>query len=307
MAEFDVLILGGGPAGISAAMWADELGLSSAIVDRGVALGGQLFNVFNPIKNYPGAEFENGTAMAAVLAGQIGNRSTKLLLGREVTNVDTSERKLTFADGSSVSGRSLILATGVRRRRLDVPGESEFLGKGILTSGAKDPTVVSGKTVAVIGGGDAALENALILAAHAKRVLLIHRGSGLSARPGFVSKVIAEEKIELILDSEIVEFPGHEMLNSVEIKNKLTNHTERRSVDHALIRIGFQPNSDLFRDQVNCDAHGYVQVDVKGLTTVGRVYAGGDLWRQFSQTVSSAVGDGTTAISNIAFNHAATS
>lgn len=293
---YDVLILGGGPSGISAGMWADELGLSSAIVDRAMNIGGQLANVHNAIRNFPGAEYENGGELGIVLAGQIAKRSTELLVGNEVESVDLAKRELTFSNRKRVRGEALIVATGVRRRKLGVPGEDLFHLNGILASGAQNPSIAEGKTVAVIGGGDSALENALILSSHATRIFLVHRREEFTARSAFVDRVMADKKIELVLNSTVEEFTGSDSLGSMTIVDHHARSTRRIPIEQALIRIGYDPNSELFKGELKTDERGYLFVDRNGLTTSPHVYAIGDVCRPHSQSISSAIGDGATAI-----------
>lgn len=290
--HFEVLILGGGVAGITAGIWSADLGMSSAIIDRGTQLGGQLLNVFNPISNYPGANFANGEEMRDRLVQQLQDRKVDLLLNSEVVEIDVERRHVRLADGESISAEALIIATGVRRRKLGVRGENEFCGRGMLDSGAKNPTRVENRRVIVVGGGDAALENAIILSQHAQSVLLVHRRAEFSARNEFVSKVLNDEKIEVAFNSEVAEFVGTDQLNGAEMKDKASGAERTIKADFALIRIGFEPNSELFRESVKCDESGYVIVDRDCRTSVSNIYAIGDICRPKSQTLASAAGDG---------------
>ncbi|HLA95365.1 MAG TPA: NAD(P)/FAD-dependent oxidoreductase [Pyrinomonadaceae bacterium] len=293
--KYDVVIVGGGPAGLSAAMWSIEIGMTVLMLEKEKVFGGQLHWIHNPVENYLGLNAANGIEVLKQFERSIENRKIDRITGADVVEINATTRKVSFSDGRTVSGEILMLATGVRRRELGVVGESELTGKGILRSGSRERETVKGKRVAVIGGGDAAAENALILAEYAERVYIVHRKPALAARPEFLDKVVANPKIEIIFDVVVNTFGGDEDLEWIEGRNVRSGDSFRLDVESAIVRVGVEPNSDLVLSQVECDERGYIIVDNTCLTSVDRVYAIGDVASPKSPTIASATGMGSTA------------
>lgn len=293
--SYDILIVGGGPGGMAAAIWCADLGLNSCLVEKETRLGGQLKSIFNPIRNYPGIEAEDGAELLALFESTMPDKLSTRLIGRAADEIDLSERSVRLADGTRLIGRTIILSTGIRRRKLGVSGETEFHGSGILESGFRDRMSTAGERVAVIGGGDAALENALILSGFAETVFLIHRGHEFSGRREFIDAVKASDRIKIILQSEVMAFLGAEHLESLKISTSGGSLTEIR-ISKAIVRIGVEPNSELVRDQLKCDEKGFVVVDHKAQTSVRGVYAIGDLSYPSAPTVSTAAGSAAIAV-----------
>jgi thioredoxin reductase (NADPH) len=290
----DVFILGGGPAGLSALLWCNDLGMSAVLIDQNSTAGGQLHWIHNPIKNYLGRESENGGDMADHFVVQLATLSEKMKLSSKVTSFDAGGISASLANGEEINAQAAIIATGVRRRRLNVPGEIEFAGHGILDSGARQKFDVAGKRVAIIGGGDAAIENALMMSEFAEKVYVIHRRDKLSAREEFAKKALATSKIECLFDTTVQSINGRERLESLTIFSKDSEPSEFK-IDFLLIRIGVEPNTELFTGQIDLDDRGYVVVDARGKTRARNVFAVGDVANPLSPTISTAVGTAATA------------
>jgi thioredoxin reductase (NADPH) len=292
--NFDVVIVGGGPAGISAAVWCADLGLSAVVLEREREPYGQLRWIHNPIANYLGVRAQNGGELIEQFDETARSWGIRIETGAAVESVDCKRRSVTLAGGREIAGRALFLATGIRRRTLGVPGEDRFEGKGILRSGAGERENVKGKRVVVVGGGDAAAENALLLAEFARHVHLVHRRDRLAARPEFYRAVESSPNIETIFESEIVELVGGERLEKVDIKGPDGSVT-RLPVDHFIARIGVTPNSEVVTGQLELDANGYILVDAESRTSVHAVYAIGDVANPVSPTIPTAIGTAVTA------------
>ena len=293
----DVLIIGGGPAGLSAFKWCAELGMSAVLVEGKNEFGGQLLSIHNPITNYLGRTAANGREMLGHFLSQIDGLETGAILNAPVVEFDAQKIAATLSNGQIIQARAAIIATGVRRRILNVPGESEFTSRGILESGARDKTSVKGKRVAIIGGGDAAVENALILSDFAEKVYVIHRRSEFSARPEFVKRASVHPKIEFVLDATVTALKGAKTLSELEIRSHSSSRTIK--IDAVLIRIGVQPNSKIALGAINLNRSGYIEVDETGSTNIGNVFAAGDVAFQFSPTLQSSTGSAATAVKAI--------
>jgi thioredoxin reductase (NADPH) len=293
--NFDVIIIGGGAAGLSAALWCAELKLETLLLERGAELGGQLLRVYNPVKNHLGVETENGRELLDVFLRQLENYPLTVRLQSEIARVDLGNKSVILAGGETFRARAVIIATGVRRRKLDVEGEEKFAGKGIIESGARDADSVKNKNACVVGGGDAALENALILSETARRVSLVHRRNDFRARAEFVAQVKKNPKIEIFTETAVRGIFGNQTVETVELENLKTQKRIEKNVEAILIRIGVEPNTNFFVENLDLDERGYIKITQNCETNVEAVYAVGDAANPIAPTVSSAVGMGATA------------
>lgn len=294
--KYKVVIIGGGVAGISAAFWCDELGLSSVILESENELGGQLLWTYNTIKNYLGIEVENGQELQEIFLKQIEKRKFEIKYNAKIAKIEIENKLVCLANGEVLSAQFLIIATGIRRRKLNLESEEKFHGRGILKSGKRDRELVKGKKVCVVGGGDAALENALILSETAEIVTLIHRRKDFRGRSEFVEKVKAEPKITILTETEITKIIGDESLEALESKDVATNQTQIYPTDALLLRIGVEPNNELFRGQIELDKNGYCLIDSHCETSAKNIFAIGDISNPLAPTISSAIGMGATAV-----------
>ena len=292
---YDVIIAGGGPGGLSAALWCAELGLSSILLEKETELGGQLLHIYNAIKNYIGIEAGSGRELCDVFLRQINAARINRLTDVEIVKADLTHKTVTLADGRVYSSRAIIIATGVRRRKLMVPGEEEFRGCGVLESGSKDKDKVHGKAVVIIGGGDAALENALILSDTARKIIVVHRRDALKARTEFVRAAQALANIEFCLDAQIIAILGKEDVEAVEIEHLTDGRNSQVKTDAVLIRIGVEPNTELFFGQIDLDDAGYVIVDARCATSLEGIFGVGDVVNHLTPTIAAAVGQGSIA------------
>jgi len=293
--DFDVIIIGGGAAGLSAALWCDEVGLNTLLLESNAELGGQLLWIYNQIKNHLGSEAKNGRELRDIFVRQIETRNFTLRLETKVREVDLEKKSVVLEKGETLFARAIIIAAGIKRRKLNVAGEEKFQNKGIIQSGKRDQNLVKGKTAAIIGGGDAAFENALILAETATKVLLVHRGKDFRARKEFVGKVLENPKVEILTETVLTKFIGNEEIEAVELKNLKTGDTKILPAEAALIRIGVAPDTEIFRGKIDLDERGYIKIDSRCETNVKDIFAVGDVANPVAPTVSSAVGMGATA------------
>jgi thioredoxin reductase (NADPH) len=296
----DVVIIGAGPAGLAAAVWCDQLGLDTLVLEQNESIGGQLATIYGPIENYLGLHTRDGRELLERFSDQIENAGFDLWTNVEIETVDTGAKRVLLRSGEQLQSISMVIATGVRRRQLGIPGEKEFAGRGIIESAARDRHLFSGKDVCVIGGGDAAVENALLLADVCPTVTLVHRGRSLRARREFVEQMQTNHCITVFTESTVTRILGNEDLEAVEIRRKEALKPFQMAVRGVLIRIGVEPNTDLFRDQVQLDEKGYVVVTSQQETTVPNVFAIGDVSNPLAPTISGATGAGATTAKVIA-------
>ena len=294
----DVAIIGAGPAGLSALLWCADLGLDAAIVEQRPEPGGQLLAIHSPITNCLGLETQNGREMRDLFVKHAGSLLTPQFIGTAADSIDVHSKEIQLSDGRTIRSAAIILAAGVRRRRLGTEGETEFQGKGILESGAKEKELVKGKRVVIVGGGDAALENAVILGDVADQVTVIHRRGSFRARQEFIDAAESRPNISFLMNAKVSKISGSNAVEYVEViaadGRTISIHT-----DAVLIRIGVEPNSDLVRSSLRVDAGGYVMVDSQCRTSVPGIFAIGDVAEPDSPTISTAVGMGATAAKSI--------
>lgn len=296
----DVVILGAGPAGIAAALWCDELGLDTLLLEQQEEIGGQLHKIYGPILNYPGVQATDGLDFLAKFAERVDEADFDVWTSVEVEKVDVKSKQIFLRSGETLQTIFLIIATGVSRRTLGVPGENEFAGRGIIESPTRDRQLFAGKDVCIVGGGDAAAENALVLAEVCPTVTLVHRHRKLKARREFVEQLQTQHCITVFPESVITRILGNDHVEAVEILRKDAIKPFQMAVGGVAIRIGVEPNTGLLRDQVNLDERGYVLVNNNLETSVDNVFAIGDVASPLSPTISTASGNGATAAKVIA-------
>jgi len=296
----DVVIIGAGPAGLSAAFWCDQLGLDTLLLEEGEEVGGQLHRVFNPINNYLGLQAANGEELLKRFAARIDEADFDLWTNVAIRNVDLRARRVVLQSGEELQSICIVIATGVRRRNLNIPGEKEFVGRGIIESAARDKQLFAGKDVCVVGGGDAAAENALLLAEVCPTVTLVHRGKSLRARREFRDDLQTKHCITVFKEAKVQRILGGEKVEAVEILRAGAIKPFQMAVGGVAIRIGVEPNTDLIRGQLQLDELGYIMIDALQQTSVENVFAIGDVANPLAPTISSATGAGATAAKVIA-------
>lgn len=291
----DVVVIGAGPAGLAAGLWCDQLGLDTVILEQSESVGGQLHSIYGAIENYPGVRASNGSDFLTRFSEHIDSAGFDLWTNVEIESIDLAAKRVSLQSGEKLQTITIILATGVRRRTLGIPGENEFSGRGIIESGARDRKLFAGKDVCVIGGGDAAAENALLLSECCPTVTLVHRGSKLSARREFVEQLQTNHCITVFTESVVSRIIGSNEVEAVEIRRKEAIKPFQMAVRGVLIRIGVEPNTESFRDQLQTDEKGYILVDSQQETSVRNVFAIGDVSNPIAPTISGATGAAATA------------
>jgi thioredoxin reductase (NADPH) len=295
----DVLIIGAGPAGLSAARWCDELGLDTLVLEQSEEVGGQLLSVHNLIENYLGVRATNGRELRDRFVEQTKDCDFDLWTNVEIAGVDLKAKRVRLRSGEELQSIAIIIATGLRRRQLGIPGEAEFVGRGMIESSG-DREAFAGKDICVIGGGDAAAENALLFAELCPTVTLVHRKKKLRARREFTEQLHTNHCITVFPESVVRHIIGNDRVEAVEIERAGAIKPFQMAVQGVIVRVGFEPNTELFRDQLEMDDRAYTVVSSLQETSVENVFAVGDVANPLAPTISSAVGAGATAARVIA-------
>ncbi len=296
----DVIIIGAGPAGLSAALWCDELGLDTLVLEHAAEVGGQLLHVHKRIGNYLGVEAANGTELRDLFAAQVEDCEFDLWTQVEIESVDLRAKRVSLRSGEELQAIALVIATGVRRRRLGVPGVEEFEGRGVMRSGLLERDAYAGEDVCVVGGGCEAAEDALLLADVCATVTLVHRGEALGARREFAEQIQGDHRITVFKEATLERVIGGERVEAVEILRRGAIKPFRMAVRGVLVRVGVEPNVELFAGQAHADERGYLVVTGEQETSVEQVFAVGDISNPLAPTISGACGAGATAARVIA-------
>jgi thioredoxin reductase (NADPH) len=292
-----VAIIGSGPAGLTAALYAARASLSPLLVE-GLEAGGQLMFT-TAVENFPGfPEGIQGPELMAAMRKQAEHFGTRFLQG-DVAQVELKQRPFTlhFADGRRVSTETLIIATGASARWLDIGSDRKLSGHGVSTCATCDGYFFRGKPIAVVGGGDSAMEEAIYLTRHASKVSVIHRRDTLRASKIMQEKAFKNPKIEFLWDSEPIQVNdvARGEVTGLTLRNLKTGHLSELAVDGVFIAIGHTPNTKLFKGQVDLDANGYILTHGGSKTNVPGVFAAGDVQDHHYRQAITAAGSGCMA------------
>jgi thioredoxin reductase (NADPH) len=292
--DYELVIIGGGPAGLTAGLYAARGGLNVILIEK-IVPGGQII-ITDWIENYPGfPEGLSGPDLVQKMTEQV-KRFDLSIENNEVVSVDFSEpvKKITLND-RTLTSHAIIIATGASPKKLGVPGEETFFGKGISSCATCDGPFFKDSIVAAVGGGDTAVQESLFLTKFAKKVYLIHRRDKLRAAAILQKRALANEKIEIIWDSVLTDISGLTHVENITVKNVKTGDKTQFSVDGCFIWVGTIPNAQFLGDSLKLDEYGFIIADLNMETSVPGVFAAGDVRNTPLRQVVTAVGDGAIA------------
>lgn len=292
----DVIIIGSGPAGLAAAIYAMRAGMQTLVIEKQPMSGGQVLNTVD-VDNYPGLPGIGGFELGMSFREHAEKLGAQFETA-EVTAIEAAaeKEKIVVTAKESYRCRTIVLAMGATHRMLGVPGEEALRGMGVSYCATCDGAFFRGKTVAVIGGGDVALEDALFLARGCEKVYLIHRRDELRGARSLQQRVFDTPNIEIIWDSIVESIDGEDMVKMLQIRNKKTNQQTSLALQGVFIAVGITPDTGLVSDLVACDAGGYVCADETCVTSIPGIFAAGDLRTKKLRQIVTAVADGANAI-----------
>lgn len=289
--EFDTVILGGGPAGLSAGIYASRGAVSTAIIDTSM-LGGQPSNYLE-LENYPGFPIIGGYDLMEKFEEHADKFGVQKFPMQEIVSVDLkSNPKVIQTTEAEFKAKTVIIACGAQPMKLGVPGEAEFVGRGVSYCAVCDGAFYKNKVVAVVGGGNAAVEEAMYLTKFADKVYVIHRRNELRADKIVQERAFKNEKIEFIWDSVVKEIRGEDLVNTAVLENVKTKELSNLKVDGVFPYIGMTPNIEGISGQVEQDANGFIIVDETMKTSLDGVFAAGDVRKTPLRQVITAAADG---------------
>ena len=292
----DVIIIGGGPAGLTAGLYTSRARLKSLLIEKG--LTGGTVTITEWIENYPG--FEEGVA-GTDLARKMEQQATRF--GLEITQGTVTRisfngniKKVKLEDGQEIESKSVILASGGHPRKLKIEGEDEFRGKGVSYCATCDGAFFKGAKIAVIGGGDSAVQEGLFLTKFAEVVYIVHRRDNLRAEKILQDRALSDPKVKLVWDSVPEKIEGDEKgVTSLLVKNVKTGDLTSLEVEGVFIYIGFDPNTEFLAGTANLDENNYIITDENLATSAPGIFAAGDMRSKITKQIATAVGDGAIA------------
>lgn len=289
----ELIIIGGGPAGLTAAIYGARAKLNMLLLEDQI-LGGQVRNSYT-IENYPGFKTVTGTELADLMQQQAEELGAEIDEFDMIEKVDFSgEKKIIETSNYIYETDTVIISTGATPRKLPIPNEEKFSGKGIHYCAVCDGAMYEGKVIAVVGGGNSALEEALFLTKFAKKVYMIRRYDYFKGEKSTIDEVMNHPKIEVLFNEDLVDVEGKDFVEKAIIKNTKDNSEKELELDAIFGYIGTEPKTELFKEYINLN-HGYIPTDNNMKTNIEGVYAAGDVREKEFRQITTAVSDGTIA------------
>ena len=294
----DLVIIGAGPAGLTAGIYGKRAGLDTVIIDESSVGGGQVLTTYE-VDNYPGLPGISGMDLGSKFKEHAENAGVEFI-ETKLRGIEVNDGVVTLlTDGDTVECKTLIIATGAVHNHLGVPGEEELGGMGVSYCATCDGAFFRKRVCAVVGGGDVALEDALFLARGCSKVYLIHRRDAFRGAAALVAKVEAAENIEIIYDSVVDSINGDGMVQNIDVSNVKTGEKTKLDVNGVFIAVGTHPTADYLEGLVDRDEKGYIIADESGKTNVPQIFAAGDVRTKRLRQIVTAASDGANAVTSV--------
>ena len=294
---YDILIIGSGPAGLGAAIYGVRAGLSLAVIDRSPISGGQVLTTYE-VDNYLGLPEISGSDISDKFRAHADKLGVNFITANVLSIEEKGQIKLVHTEEGDFEARTIILATGATHAMLGVEGEMKLAGAGVSYCATCDGAFFRKRTVAVVGGGDVAVEDAIFLAGLCQKVYLIHRRDTLRAADSLQKKLMSMENVEILWNCEVKEIKGEDMVEEILVYHNQVHTTTQLPVNGIFIAVGIQPNTDLYRGLVELDEKGYVVANESCKTSIPGIYAVGDIRQKALRQIITAVADGANAVNS---------
>lgn len=291
---YDVIIIGSGPAGLSAAVYGKRAGLEILVLEKNPMSGGQILNTYE-VDNYLGMPGINGFDMGMQFRAHADKLGVEFRNEQVLSIADGGDQKMVRTNNTEYEAKAVILATGAQHAKLGVPGEAEFSGKGVSYCATCDGAFFRGKTVAVVGGGDVALEDAIYLARMCEKVYLIHRRDEFRGAKILQEEVKSFSNIEILYSHEVVKVGGSDAVENVTLRDIKSGEEKEVTLDGLFIAVGVHPDTELAKDLLTLDKGGYVTAGEDCMTEVPGFFVAGDIRRKPLRQIITAVADGANA------------
>ena len=291
---YDLAVVGGGPGGLTAGMYAGRARLKTIVIDKGL-YGGQMQNTLE-IENYPGHRMVTGPQLSELMFEHMQGFGAEWKQAEVIgVELDQQVKSLALSDGTAIQAKAVIIATGAQPRKLGVPGEMEFAGRGVSYCATCDGAFFRNKEVVVVGGGDSAVEEGVFLTRCASRVTIVHRRDQFRAQPILQERAFANPKIRVIWDTVVEEIVGDAKVSKVMVRNVKSNTVSQLPADGVFIYIGYLPNTEFLKSTGLLNADGYIATDAAMATSIPGVFAAGDVREAALRQIVTAAGDGAVA------------
>lgn len=292
---FDVIIVGGGPAGLTAGLYASRAKLKTLLIEKGL-IGGQVTTT-EFVENYPGFEEGiTGTELAMKMEKQAKRFGLEIMQGSvESVSLEDKMKRITLEGNDVYDTKSIIIATGAHPKHLKITGEDAFRGKGVSYCATCDGAFFKGEKIAVVGGGDSAVQEGIFLTKFAEKVYIIHRRDKLRAEKLLQERALGNQKIEIVWDTVVEEIQGNDAVQSLKLRNVKTQEITPLDVQGVFIYIGYNPNTEFLRDIVELDQEGFIITNDLMVTSVQGIFAAGDVRSKNLKQIATAVGDAAIA------------
>jgi thioredoxin reductase (NADPH) len=296
---YDVIIIGSGPAGLAAAIYAQRSELKCIVIEKAGLSGGQIINTYE-VDNYPGTPGISGFDLSAKFREHCDKLNTTFITGEVIEfKLENDIKVVTLDDGVRYLAKTVIISAGGLPRHLEVPGEEKFSGMGVSYCATCDGAFFKNKTVAVVGGGDVAVEDAIFLSRICEKVYVIHRRDEFRAIKSSVNKLLANSNVEVLWDSVVEEIGGTEIVETLGIKNSKTGESSNIDLAGVFIAVGYVPSSQIYKDIVDIDEGGYIIAGENCETNVPGIFAAGDIRTKDLRQIITAASDGANAITAV--------